>query len=111
MVCAKCGAALTEGSIYCSRCGQEVQIVSELNVLEEEYLRSLMDEKKDSEKEEDPDLTEDRKIIRNREEKNARKREISADAVSSYWSLSSPRPPQLFSDLSDFSGITQRNIC
>jgi len=50
MVCAKCGAELQEGSIYCSRCGQEVQIVSELNVLEEDYLRSLMDEKKDSEK-------------------------------------------------------------
>lgn len=76
MVCAKCGAALTEGSIYFYRCGQEVQIVSELNVLEEEYLRSLMDEKKDSEKEEDPDLTEDRTIIRNREEKkHAQKRD------------------------------------
>lgn len=82
MVCAKCGAELKEGSIYCSRCGQEVQIVSELNVLEEEYLRSLMDEKKDSEKDDDPDLTGDRETIRKREEKkraqkkNKRRRRI-----------------------------------
>ncbi len=73
MVCAKCGAKLNEGCIYCSRCGQEVQIVSELSVLEEEYLRSLMDEKKDSEEGGDPGLTKDRETIRKREEKNCAK--------------------------------------
>lgn len=46
MKCAKCGAELKLGCIYCSVCGQEAQIVSDYNVLEDEYLRSLLEEGK-----------------------------------------------------------------
>ncbi len=50
MICAKCGATLQEGFIYCSRCGQEAQIVSEINILEDDLLRELMGEDKALEK-------------------------------------------------------------
>ena len=36
MKCAKCGAEIKKGHLYCSSCGAEVQIVSAANVLEEE---------------------------------------------------------------------------
>ncbi len=44
MKCAKCGAELRLGCIYCSVCGKEAQIVSETNLLEEELLRELLKE-------------------------------------------------------------------
>lgn len=45
MKCAKCGAELREGCLYCSRCGAEAQLISEESVMEEELLRSLLGEK------------------------------------------------------------------
>lgn len=42
MKCAKCGALLRVGSIYCSQCGQEAQIVSDDLLLEEEILQELL---------------------------------------------------------------------
>lgn len=44
MKCAKCGAELKEGCIYCSVCGNEAQIVPDYSVLEDDYLRSLLKE-------------------------------------------------------------------
>lgn len=44
MKCVKCGAELKEGCIYCSVCGNEVQIVPDYSVLEDDYLRSLLRE-------------------------------------------------------------------
>lgn len=44
MKCAKCGAELKVGCIYCSVCGQEAQIVSDSSLLEEELLRDLLKE-------------------------------------------------------------------
>lgn len=53
MKCVKCGAELKEGCIYCSVCGNEAQIVPDYNVLEDDYLRSLLkeDEKEETAKE------------------------------------------------------------
>ena len=51
MKCAKCGAELKKGCLYCSVCGHEAQIVSDYNVLEDDYLRSLL---KDGEGEKNP---------------------------------------------------------
>lgn len=42
MKCAKCGAEMKEGCIYCSVCGNEAQIVPDYSVLEDDYLRSLL---------------------------------------------------------------------
>ena len=44
MKCAKCGAEIRPGCVYCSNCGQEAQIVTEINILEDDLLRSMLDE-------------------------------------------------------------------
>ncbi len=44
MKCAKCGAEIKEGCLYCSVCGHEVQIVPDYNVLEEELLADILDQ-------------------------------------------------------------------
>ncbi len=45
MNCAKCGAELRLDSIYCASCGEPAQIVPDYNLLDDEFLASLMDEK------------------------------------------------------------------
>ena len=42
MKCAKCGAELKEGCLYCSVCGHEAQMVNEYSVLEEDYLKAIL---------------------------------------------------------------------
>lgn len=44
MKCANCGAELKVGCIYCSVCGHEAQIVADYNVLEDDYLKALLEE-------------------------------------------------------------------
>lgn len=44
MKCAKCGAEIKEGCIYCSVCGQEIQIVPDYNVLEEDFLAHILED-------------------------------------------------------------------
>lgn len=46
MKCANCGAELKVGCIYCSECGKEAQIVPDYNLLEDDYLREMLKEKK-----------------------------------------------------------------
>ena len=46
MKCANCGAELRTGCVYCSVCGAEAQIVSDYNLLEDDFLRGLLQEKK-----------------------------------------------------------------
>lgn len=46
MKCANCGAELKTGCVYCSVCGAEAQIVSDYNLLEDDFLRGLLQEKK-----------------------------------------------------------------
>ncbi len=55
MKCAKCGAELKVGCIYCSVCGQEAQIVSDFNVLEDDYLRALLEEENKPKQEKNED--------------------------------------------------------
>ena len=45
MKCANCGAELKVGCVYCSVCGTEAQIVSDYNLLEDDFLRGLLKEK------------------------------------------------------------------
>lgn len=47
MKCANCGAELKVGCVYCSVCGTEAQIVSDYNLLEDDFLRGLLKEKKE----------------------------------------------------------------
>lgn len=44
MKCVKCGAELKQGCLYCSVCGHESQILPDYSVLEDDYLRSLLQE-------------------------------------------------------------------
>jgi len=50
MKCAKCGAELKTGCVYCSVCGAEVQVVSDDSILEDDYLKALMTEDTSEEK-------------------------------------------------------------
>lgn len=44
MKCVRCGAELKQGCLYCSVCGYESQILPDYSVLEDDYLRSLLQE-------------------------------------------------------------------
>ena len=52
MKCAKCGAEMRVGAVYCSKCGEEAQIVTEIHVLEDDLLRAMLEEQEAKEKEE-----------------------------------------------------------
>ena len=47
MKCANCGAELKVGCMYCSVCGKEAQIVSDYNLLEDDFLRDMLKERED----------------------------------------------------------------
>lgn len=55
MKCAKCGAEMKEGCIYCSVCGNEAQIVPDYSVLEDDYLRSILREEDETPAKKKPD--------------------------------------------------------
>lgn len=44
MKCANCGAELKIGCVYCSVCGKEAQIVPDYNIMEDDFLKELLDE-------------------------------------------------------------------
>ena len=48
MKCANCGAELKVGCIYCSVCGKEAQIVSDYNLLEDDFLRNMLQEREEN---------------------------------------------------------------
>lgn len=70
MKCAKCGAEIRTGCVYCSNCGEEAQIVTEINVLEDDLLRSMLEES-DKEKVREEDQNE-KSDSRTSERKNSR---------------------------------------
>ena len=47
MKCANCGAELKVGCMYCSVCGKEAQIVSDYNLLEDDFLRDVLKEQEE----------------------------------------------------------------
>ena len=46
MKCSKCGAEIKSGSVYCDSCGEAVQMVPDYNLLEDDFLVSILEEKK-----------------------------------------------------------------
>lgn len=52
MRCANCGSEIRVGSVYCSVCGREAQLVSESNLLEDDVLKNMLAEKRTSRPEE-----------------------------------------------------------
>lgn len=51
MKCSKCGAEIEVGSVFCKKCGEPVQMVPDYNVLEDDFLVSLLDEQKNAKQE------------------------------------------------------------
>lgn len=43
MKCVKCGSELQDGSLICRECGTEAEIVPDYTVLEDDYLRAILD--------------------------------------------------------------------
>ncbi len=79
MICSKCGAVLAEGSVYCSRCGQEVEIITAIDDLEEEMLRQQLREDTPAEEvvtgaDEENRIPSDREGRTNRKKKKKRMR-------------------------------------
>lgn len=50
MKCANCGAELRVGCVYCYVCGKEAQIVSDYNLLEDDFLREVLKEEEKEKK-------------------------------------------------------------
>lgn len=51
MKCSKCGAEIEVGSVFCKKCGEPVQMVPDYNVLEDDFLVSLLDEQQNAKQE------------------------------------------------------------
>ena len=45
MNCKKCGAEIENGLMYCPKCGESIQLVPDYNVLEEELLSKVVEDK------------------------------------------------------------------
>ncbi len=44
MECPNCGTKLPDGMVYCPKCGEEVQVISAVDALEDDILRELVDD-------------------------------------------------------------------
>ncbi len=75
MKCSKCGAEIDAGSVFCKKCGEPVQMVPDYNILEDDFLVSLLEEEKASGKKEDQPETAEQ------EERNAKKTSTGKKAV------------------------------
>lgn len=75
MKCANCGAELKLGCVYCSVCGKEAQIVPDYNILEDDFLKALLDdEQKQKEAQQQQREEEARKKKLLRQEKKRKKK-------------------------------------
>lgn len=81
MKCAKCGAELKVGCIYCSVCGQEAQIVPDYNLLEDDLLRDLLREEKKQNTQNQQKKSEDAKKSQVPKKKKKKKAPVIAVAI------------------------------
>lgn len=51
MKCSKCGAEIEVGSVFCKKCGEPVQMIPDYNILEDDFLVSLLDEQQNAKQE------------------------------------------------------------
>lgn len=61
MVCSKCGAEIKEGNLFCSVCGAEAVVVYDDEVLEDDYLKAILNGNDDLEKEKDKPVLQEKK--------------------------------------------------
>lgn len=74
MKCSKCGAEIRVGSVYCEACGEPAQIVPDYNILEDDFLVSILDEKKKEEE-----------ARRKMETENSKKLDAKSDKPKRLW--------------------------
>ncbi|MBR1572609.1 MAG: chitobiase/beta-hexosaminidase C-terminal domain-containing protein [Lachnospiraceae bacterium] len=48
MICQKCKSEIESGSIFCPKCGEAIQIVPDYNILDDDFLYSMVDKKEES---------------------------------------------------------------
>ena len=84
MKCVNCGEQLNEGCVFCSKCGKEVQMVPDYNVLEDDFLRTLVDEenRKKQEKEKEKALFAKKEEMLRRKAEHNKKIMITVVSVS-----------------------------
>lgn len=74
MKCAKCGAEIKAGCVYCSVCGNEIQVVTDYSILEDDYLKELMQDElsggREEKKEESAKKAEPEKPKKKKSKKN-----------------------------------------
>lgn len=73
MRCANCDAEIKDGSIYCPVCGKEAQMISGYSSLEDDFLLSLLQEKKAPKDTDRTDRGTDKKAVLSEEEKRKEK--------------------------------------
>ena len=54
MKCIYCGEELKDGSLFCSKCGKEVQMVPDYNLFDDDYLKQVLAEENASAGNENP---------------------------------------------------------
>ena len=47
MICQKCKSEIESGSIFCPKCGEAVQMVPDYNILDDDFLYSMVEKKED----------------------------------------------------------------
>lgn len=75
MKCANCGAELRVGCVYCSVCGREAQIVSDYNLLEDDFLREVLQEKEEKKKKQEDSNKNEGKITSSEQQFSDKKEE------------------------------------
>ena len=60
MKCANCGHEIKIGSVYCEKCGREVQIVPDYNLFEDDVIPHILEEKEAKKEQADREKTKDR---------------------------------------------------
>ncbi|MCR5784275.1 MAG: chitobiase/beta-hexosaminidase C-terminal domain-containing protein [Eubacterium sp.] len=74
MKCKHCGAEIKDGSIYCSSCGKEIQLVPEYNISEDDLFREIIEDKNEKLKAEEE---EKQKLLKEEEEKRKKKKTLT----------------------------------
>lgn len=76
MKCANCGAELKLGCVYCSVCGKEAQIVPDYNILEDDFLKALLDDEQKQKEAQQLQREEEARKKKQLEQEKKRKKKI-----------------------------------
>lgn len=81
MKCIYCGEDLKDGSLFCSKCGKEVQMVPDYNLFDDDYLKQVLAEENASAGNENPNPNTVRKQPGNPKEQKKKQMKIIAGVI------------------------------